>query len=530
MKNATLATSGVLWKRETGPVKILLHWAKVNSVILVNAGSLVGTTAVTSALGFVYWWLAARQFSPEAVGLASAAISAMTLLGTFGIVGLGTLLLGELPRQQGKEASLISAALILVGGVGGCLGIVFAAVAPHLSTDFRALGASIEDIALFALGVSLISITVVLDQALIGLLRGGLQLWRNALFATVKLAALFVASLWLSHVTGLTIYTTWTIGNAYSLVALAGFAIAKRGWPGRNYLPQWGLLRKLGPEALRHHALNLTLQAPALILPVLVTILLSATVNAWFYASWNLASIANVISVAFATTLYAASSAQPTALAHKLRLTLVLSFMACVLANGVLLLGTQQVLGLFGHSYSQQAAWSLRILALESFPFLIKNHYIVISRIRGRVAHTTLLTIATGFLELGGSAIGARFGGLNGLSLGWFAAMCIEAAFMSRTVYKAARFVKTFPQVSSEQHSMEVQAIWLVDTFVLAAIKPSNVGTSTDMHKTHLQRNRSTRYINNSRLRLKPTRLERLSQYEEGNDIHEQSEISIKFY
>src|SRR5690242_10853899 len=128
MENATLAASLILWKRNTNPVKILLKWAKANSVILRNAGSLVGTTAVTSVFGFAYWWLAARQFSPEAVGLASAAISAMTLLGTFGMVGLGTLLIGELPRQQGKKVSLISAALILVGGVGGCLGIFFAAV------------------------------------------------------------------------------------------------------------------------------------------------------------------------------------------------------------------------------------------------------------------------------------------------------------------------------------------------------------------------------------------------------------------
>src|SRR5438270_7077568 len=96
----------------------LFRWLKKNSVILVNAGSLIGTSVVTSALGFTYWWLAARQFPPRVVGLASASISAMTLLGTFGILGLGTLLIGELPRQKGKEASLISTALIVVGGVG----------------------------------------------------------------------------------------------------------------------------------------------------------------------------------------------------------------------------------------------------------------------------------------------------------------------------------------------------------------------------------------------------------------------------
>ena len=436
-------------------MKVLLQWIKTNSVIFVNAGSLVGTTAVTSGLGFIYWWVAARQFTPKAVGLASAAISAMTLLGTFSLLGLGTLLIGELPRHRGQEAALISAALIVVGGVGGCLGTLFAIVAQYLAPDFQVLGASIENIALFAVGVSLTAITLVLDLALIGLLRGELQLWRNTIFAGVKLAALFIAGLWLSYATGLSIYATWTIGNLLSLASLAGFVIVKGRGPGRSYLPQWGLLRKLGPAAIKHHMLNLTLQAPVLILPVLVTILLSATTNAWLYVSWSIASFANIVSIALTNTLYAVSSAQPAVLARKIRLTLSLALAACVLANCVLLLGTRQVLDLFGHGYAEHAAWSLRILSLESFPFIIKNHYIAVSRIQRRVARATLLTIATGSLELGGAALGAHLGGLSGLSLGWFAAMCVEAGFMSRVVYRAARSVDASTHTNQEHTSYQ---------------------------------------------------------------------------
>src|SRR5205823_81606 len=145
----------------------------------------------------------------------------------------------------GQEGPLISAALILVGGVGGCFGIVFAVVAPYFSTQLQPLRASIEDVMLFAIGVSLTAITLVLDQALIGLLRGDLQLWRNTLLAGVKLVALFLAGLWLSQKVGLTIYATWAVGNALSLLALGTFALVKRRWSGKAYRPHWGLLRKL---------------------------------------------------------------------------------------------------------------------------------------------------------------------------------------------------------------------------------------------------------------------------------------------
>jgi len=137
--------------------------------MLANAGSLVGTSAVTSGLGFVYWGVVAREFPAEAIGLGSATISAMTLLGTFCMLGLGTLLMGELSRQPGKEISLVSTALLVVFVVGGCSGIAFALVAPFLSVSFQPLRVNIANILLFAVGVGLTASVLVLDQALIGL-------------------------------------------------------------------------------------------------------------------------------------------------------------------------------------------------------------------------------------------------------------------------------------------------------------------------------------------------------------------------
>lgn len=434
-----------LFSEESHTVKtvtFLYQRVKANQAILYNAMSLVGTTAVTSGLGFAYWWWAARRFSPGEVGLASAIISAMTLLGTFSIVGLDTLLIGELPRHRGKESSLISAALLFVAGLGLILGIVFALAAPALSNDFLILRTNFGNIGIFAIGVGLTALTLVFDQALIGLLRGGIQLWRNAFFAAAKLVALFIAGAWLAHTTGLTIYATWVIGIALSLVALAFFAGFKGELPRNNYLPHWGLLQKLRFQALKHHMLNLTLHAPSLILPILVTIMLSAETNAWFYVSWSIASIANIASSALTTSLYAASSEQPDTLSRKVLFTLSLSFVATLLANCVLLFAPTQVLSLFGHSYAQQAVWSLRILGLESFPFIIKTHYIAIRRIEGRVTHATLPAIAGGILELGLSALGAYLGGLTGLSLGWLLAVCIEASYMFLPVYKVTRPVE----------------------------------------------------------------------------------------
>ena len=109
----------------------LFRWANDNRIIVKNASSLVSTAAVTSALGFIYWWLAARQFSPPAVGLASAAVSAMMLLGSISALGLGSLLINELPRHPDKTPALIVTAVLVAGTAGGVLGMLFALVAPR---------------------------------------------------------------------------------------------------------------------------------------------------------------------------------------------------------------------------------------------------------------------------------------------------------------------------------------------------------------------------------------------------------------
>lgn len=208
-------------------------------------------------------------------------------------------------------------------------------------------------------------------------------------------------------------------------------------WSSASYRPRWQLLRRLGPAALQHHMLNLTLQAPSLILPVLVTVLLSAKANAWFYVSWMLGGLGTVFPSVLATVLYATTSVQPEVLTQKVRLTLSMAIAASILVNCVIFIGARQLLWLFGSSYAQHAEWSLRILALATIPRVIKDHYIAICRIQGRVIHAVLPMAIGGVLELGMAALGAHYGGLTGLSLGWACAICAEAAFGFYTVYRA---------------------------------------------------------------------------------------------
>ncbi|MDQ3810205.1 MAG: oligosaccharide flippase family protein [Chloroflexota bacterium] len=407
--------------------------------ILASSVSLVGTTAVTSGLGYVYWWVAARRLAPAELGFGAAAISAMLLLGTMAMVGLGTLLIRELPREGADGRALLTAALATATFIGVALGLLFALVAPHFSTDLGELAESPASIGLFAVGVALTATTLVLDQALLGLLRAELQFVRNAMFALAKLGALvfFIVGGWL--VSGWqALYVAWLVGGLASLGGLTWLAWAR----GQSLLParpRWAQLRALGGPAVAHHALNVALQAAQLGLPVLVTVLLSPTTNAYFYTAWIMASLVFVVPVALTTSLYAVGSHDARELAAKVRFTLKLALLAAAIGNLVLLFGAGALLELlFGRAYADEAGSSLRIIALGAFPLIVKDHYVAIRRMSGQLVRPVLLLVAAAGLELVLAGVGARVGGLSGLSLGWLAALSLEIVPMARTVYDAA--------------------------------------------------------------------------------------------
>jgi O-antigen/teichoic acid export membrane protein len=413
----------------------LIHWGDFLDVIIKNAGSLVGTQLVTSALGFMYWWLAARSFSAHAVGVASASISAMLLLGTIGVMGFGTLLMGMVRQERDQAGNLIASAIVVVGLAGSLFGLLFVGFTSWISSDLEVWSANSWTIALFAFSVGLTSIVFVIDQALIGLLRGSVQLWRNSIFALAKLGALIAISLQLSSVSGVAIYATWTIGNLLSVLFLICYAI----WIGArifSYRPKISILRQVGFKALSHHSLNLALQAPGLALPVIVTILVSAQSNAYFYASWMIASFIFVGPIALATVLYAVGSTDTALLAGKFRFTLRLSLLIGLSACVVIWIVARQVLWIFGPEYAVQGTWCLRILSLAVFPIIIKNLFVALHRINQRILSATRLVIIGSFLELVLAAAGAKMGGMLGLSIGWLIAVTIEGLFMSPPVFQ----------------------------------------------------------------------------------------------
>ena len=397
--------------------------------IAQNSLSLVGSVALTAGLGFVYWFVAALTFPQDAIGLASASISAMTLLGSLAMFGLGTLLVIEIHRHRGREVGLIATAMLVAAIVGALLGVLFPFAAAALSREFHPLTDSPALVALFSAGVALTAGASVLDVALLGLLRGELQFSRSAAFAIVKLLLLAIASAVLvGSQPRVTIIGTWIAGLFVSIAVIGAYS-AWKGSLGRVLPLQFEALRRLRGDALRNHALNLSATAPDWAMPVLVTAILSTTTGGAFFIAWTIAGVALFVPAALAQGLYAVCARAPETLPRNLRWTLRLSSaIGIVMSLTTAALGPI-ALGLLGPGYVQGAP-SLVILAFGVFPVSIKAHYVTIGRLEDKLGATTRLIAAGAFVELCLAALGGLLGGLAGVSLGIVLGLTIQAVAM----------------------------------------------------------------------------------------------------
>jgi GT2 family glycosyltransferase/O-antigen/teichoic acid export membrane protein len=408
-----------------------------HSELLTNAGAIATGSFAAAALGFIYWWVAARSFTPEAVGLATAAISTMILIAMIGELGLGTLLIGEGLRNRGNAPGLVAASLVTAFLLSVALGTAFVLIAPLVITDFGAEFSTFDQEALFVFGCATMSFAMVLDQALVGWLKATQQMGRSMLFSVLKLAMLVaLAAAGTADISshGIAIVATWVFGQLAATLLFAAWRLA-RGQP-IWHMPEFGQLHGRVGRVFAHHFLNTVTQGPGLILPGLVTIVLSAQANAAFYAAFTLINVACYVPAALTAVLFTIGSTDPASFFERLRFSLRLSALIGVAATVGFYLLSEFILGLFNPAYPAIAGTSLQLMGALVLPIAIKYHFITIQRLTDKMGRGAVVLGVAGAFEIGMAYVGAEWNGLWGFTLGWIIANYTEAAFLLPTIVK----------------------------------------------------------------------------------------------
>jgi len=420
-----------------------------------NALGMITGRVAAMGLGFLFWLLAAHVAPAREVGFAAAVVSAMMLCTQFAQLGVGSAFISLSPEHRQQPGVLLDVALTVtaLGSVlvAGVFLVAARAWLPELGQVTRAPSWTAAFLAMSVLGTA----GIVLDQVNVALDRGFQVLTRTAAFGLLALIPLAVLPLAGLRTNALLLFSFWVIAGIGALLAglwqlsattrpapspVAARPVRHRAY-GYRYHPRWqpALVRRLLTVGLANHVLTLCERVPGLVLPVVVTELISAEANAVWYIVWMSAWVVFTAPVSMGIALFAAAANRPDtttgATATAVRTSLLYAGGGAV----VLAVLAHPVLHLLGQQYAGAGVTPLRVLLLGVVPLAVISVYNAQCRARGRLGEAIAAGVVAGVAGVAVPVVVGMQHGLSGIALAWVAVQAVVACWAGARLWTAGR-------------------------------------------------------------------------------------------
>jgi O-antigen/teichoic acid export membrane protein len=402
---------------------------------LRNSVYIMSSTVVASAVGYVYWLVAARTYKPTEVGLGAALISVTMLASLLANFGGGSVLVALLPKRRDElawsrtvsSAVAMGLALSIVGGV--VLVVVLPLASPHLAVVGRSAALALATVC----GVSCWTLATLADLTFVAERAAAMMLLRTIVSSLAKLA-LLVLPLLVWHPRALGIVGSSVLASGLSAVG-ALWILVPRLKPGARPVLS-GLLRsawEMRGSMSGHHAINLGGLLPMYLLPVIVVTRLSVTANAYFYVSWMLGGLFFMVSPAVASALFAEGSHDAASIARATRSAARIISALLVGPMVAFLIGAHWVLSLFGPGYPSRGSALIMVLVVSAVPDAITNIAVSVFRVQGRLRLAAGLNIGMALIALGFSWLMLPRLGIVAVGWGWLLAQSLGSVAVAAT-------------------------------------------------------------------------------------------------
>lgn len=418
--------------------------AHLSNPLYINGYYMMGNLLATAVSGFAFWIVAANFYSDAEVGIASAMISAVTLLAMFSTLGLGFGLIRFLPGAGDKSTKMINSCFTISALVSVVVAAIYVAGLPTWSPKLGALREHPIWAASFVAFTAVYAISSTADTVFVA------ERTAKSTFVKSAVAAVLKVPLPIAFATLFGAFGIFASAGLATTAAmgLALFWLLPRSQRGYVPLPAWH--RSVVGEMLRYslgtYIANLLWLAPQYLYPLLVVNILGGDVNAHFYIAWSIAYIPFLIPIAMSYSLFAEGSHDEGGIRRNIRRALLLSLLIVIAVMALIFALGDKVLLLFGREYSENATSLLWVLSLSAIPLTINYIFLALYRVRKNISALMIASAGATCLSLGFSYMLMRELGLIGVGIGWTLGQSIMAAIVvvpllrqSRSPHEAAR-------------------------------------------------------------------------------------------
>lgn len=417
-------------------------WAKLHArhALLADAGALFTSAGVNAGLGFFFWVAAARLYSVEAVGIGTALISVMALIGNLSRLGMDVALVRSLPELSPEQRPSVTAAgLTIVAVAGLVVGVIFGLQPFFANETSSLLRQSPWAILFFAVTCAGWGAGLVLEQVLVVNKAGHYVVWKNLAYSLVKLFALVLLA-----VTALdrnfSVFTATAIGAAVGLaVGLQGLRINMARQLGAIGNGLTKVRSSLAGYALGNYVSSLISGLPGWLLPIIVVEQLGASQAAYFYTSWLIMVIVNTGPAALGAALLAEGARQGRASSQLLKRAYTYALLYMVPAVLVVLVAGRWLTPLFGSAYAEGSSELLPYLALAGLPFAIVQISFMELRLEKEMMGLTAAAILLSAVTLVGSYVLLPALGLMAIGVVWLVSCSLTAILSLWLVWRGGK-------------------------------------------------------------------------------------------
>ncbi len=437
--------------RDPGQQPVASVWdrlrAHLRTPLFATAYALIVNTGATALLGFAYWVAAARLYDVSAVGLASAAIAAMTLLAGLAQLNLEAVLVRFLPITGTGIRRLVRTVYLLCIALAVGVGLLFLFSLKWWAPSLGFLQTSEWNV-WFVAGIVVWVIFVLQDGVLVGL---GKAVWvpiGNIVFGAGKLIVLLLLA---DDGNPLSIFVSWT-APLLLVVVLMTALIFLRLIPSHIRQVEGSAPHYAIGEAVRYASgdyVGAMFELGSIsLLPLLITWTAGPEETAYFYQGWIIAYTLILVSHNMTRSLMVEATRDQAQLMPYGRLVFRHMLGLLVPAVIVLVFAAPLLLSVSGPAYAAGGTRTLRWLALAALPHAVVLLALASARVKQRVGEVIVIQAITSAFVFGFSLVlTPRLGG-EGAAIGWLVSQIIVAAALLAT---RLRWLVRIPTTTSGQ-------------------------------------------------------------------------------
>lgn len=345
--------------------------------LLKNSSYLIISSFITSIIGFLFWIVVARYYTPDDVGIVSALFSGISLVSMIGSIGLSRALIFYLPRD--KNTDKIISSCIVTGIISSIIfSLIFILGLKIWSPGLTLTLNSLENILIFTVITTAISVSGLISAMFIAGRRSSFHMVKET---TYHLTKMFIPILFVGF-GAMGIIISISVGLTLSLTI--GFILLFKVW---KYVPNVSLdpiIKNMAKFSFGNYIADIFYNLPRLIFPIMIFNMISAKSAGYFYIAIMMASLLYGISLSISSSLLVESSDKDKFWNN---VNKAIKFNMIILIPGILLFIVfgKFVLNIFNHSYAENATMTMIIFTVASVPLSLVTIFNTVRNAQNRV-------------------------------------------------------------------------------------------------------------------------------------------------